>query len=323
MIKEITIRKLVDYLLLNVSSINSSGLYNGKSGVALALFEAARFLQDDDIENKAFELFQECLVRPTKNYSFENGLSGIGYTLIYLITNKFIDADFNEIFNEQSEKIISDMENIDKYPDKLLLSLKIIYFLSALKCIHFEDIRLNQIIKQIFQGTELYLSFQFFDWKNIYYIKTKVDVLYRYSSYLKLIDFAKYTDFSRYLMDSYVGLYRKGRIVSSLSTGYYLNSIMRENNITQYRDVIDDNIHYGLKDIHPDTLSPEQKIHLTKIIENINADYGVNNLIDIDWLEQDFYKIKRAVPQDETHFGYQYGLARYLINLVNKEAILL
>lgn len=44
MINEATIRKIVDYMLLNACSINSSGLYSGKAGIALTLFEVARYL---------------------------------------------------------------------------------------------------------------------------------------------------------------------------------------------------------------------------------------------------------------------------------------
>ena len=58
MINEDKILKIVDELLLNISFINSSGLYNGKAGIALSLFEAARFLQDEQIEDKAFDIFQ-------------------------------------------------------------------------------------------------------------------------------------------------------------------------------------------------------------------------------------------------------------------------
>lgn len=36
-----TVRRLVDYVLLNSCSVNSSGLYNGKAGMALALFEVS------------------------------------------------------------------------------------------------------------------------------------------------------------------------------------------------------------------------------------------------------------------------------------------
>lgn len=323
MINELIIRKLVDYILLNASFVNLPGLYNGKAGIALALFEAARFLQDEKIEDKAFELFQECLVRPTNDYSFENGLSGIGYVLIYLITYKFIDADFNEIFKEQCEKIISDLDNIDKHPEKLLLSLKITYFLSVLKSVHYEDIRINQIVEKIFQGAELYLSLQFFDWKNIYYINRKTDVLQIYETYLKLIDFTGYINFSSYLMNSYAALYRAERIASSLPTGYYLNSIMRQNNITQYRDVIENNVNYGLKDINPNLLFLEQKINLTKIIENINKVEGDDKLVDIDCFGGNFEKIKRTIRHNHPLYGYQYGLARYLIYSVNKKTTLL
>ncbi|MDD2283956.1 MAG: hypothetical protein PHQ11_00945 [Paludibacter sp.] len=323
MINEITIRKLVDCILLNACSVNSSGLYNGKAGMSLALFEAARFLHDEKIEDKAFDLFQECLVRPTNDYSFENGLSGVGYTLIYLIINKFIDADFEEVFKEHCEKIIYDFDSIDKHPDKLLISLKAIYFLSVLKSVHYEDIRVNQIIEKIFQGTELYLSLQFFDWKNMYYINRKADVLKTYETYLKLIDFAEYANFSDYLMNSYAELYRSGRIASSLSTGYYLCNIMKQNNVTQYRDVINSNISYGLKDIHPNLLSLEQKINLTKIIENINTSYGDYRLMGIDFWGENFEKIKSSVRPNHLHYGYQYGLVRYLIYSINKRAILL
>ncbi|MFK2511452.1 lanthionine synthetase LanC family protein [Bacteroides fragilis] len=128
MISDTTIRKLVDYISLNACSVNSSGLYNGKSGISLALFETAKCLQDTEIEDKAFSLFQESLIRKTNDYGFENGMSGIGYVLIYLITNKLIDADFEDLFGDQREAIIKHFENIDKQPDKLLVSYKIIYF---------------------------------------------------------------------------------------------------------------------------------------------------------------------------------------------------
>ena len=88
MISDTTIRKLVDYISLNACSVNSSGLYKGKSGISLALFETAKCLQDTEIEDKAFSLFQESLIRKTNDFGFENGMSGIGYVLIYLITNK-------------------------------------------------------------------------------------------------------------------------------------------------------------------------------------------------------------------------------------------
>ncbi len=49
--------KLVDYLLLNAYSVDSAGLYNGKIGVSLCLFEVAKFCNDETIEESVFDLF--------------------------------------------------------------------------------------------------------------------------------------------------------------------------------------------------------------------------------------------------------------------------
>ena len=127
-------------------------------------------------------------------------------TLLQLpfITNKLIDADFEDLFGDQREAIIKHFENIDKQPDKLLVSYKIIYFLFVLDKLQKQDERIYSIIEKIFQGLELYLSLQFFDWKNIYYINSKDYVLQMYEAYLKLVDFCNYKYFSQYLKYIYL-----------------------------------------------------------------------------------------------------------------------
>ena len=90
----INISKLVDYLLLNAYSVNSSGLYNGKAGISLCLFEMSRFLQDEYIEEQAFELLKEFLLTKNEDIGFENGLSGVGYVLLYLIQKDFVGGTF-------------------------------------------------------------------------------------------------------------------------------------------------------------------------------------------------------------------------------------
>lgn len=323
MINEANIRNVINELLLNISSVNSSGLYNGKTGVALALFEAARFLQDEEIEDKAFSLFQEALIRNKNDYSFENGLSGVGYVLIYLIKNKFIDANFDEIFKEQYELIIKNFESIDKHPDKLLSSLKIIYFLSVLRDVHCEDIRLSQTIEKIFQGIELYLSLQFFDWKNIYYINNKPLVLQNFETYLKLINFSGYTKFSHYLISSYAELYRSERIASSLSIGFYLEKITKHNNISDYCDIVNSNISNGIRNIRLNLLALDERIDLSNLIEICGENYRDFYLPNIDICGENFNKIKRTIRPNHPPFGYQFGLARYLIYCLNKKDILI
>lgn len=68
------VRKLCDYILLNAYSVNSTGLYNGKAGFALCLFDVAYKLHDEYLEEQAYELLQEALLSRNEDIGFENGL---------------------------------------------------------------------------------------------------------------------------------------------------------------------------------------------------------------------------------------------------------
>lgn len=186
MIHEKTIRQLAGYILQHADSVRTLGLYNGKAGLALSLFEVSRYLQDEKIEDKAFNLLQESLLGRTNDCSFENGLSGIGYVLLYLMENQWVDADFDEMFADKYEKIIGSFDDIDKEPDKLLNSLKMIYFLSSVKKLKPGDRRVDEIIQKIVEGVELYLSVHFFDFEDIHYINDKTTVLKIFTAYLKI-----------------------------------------------------------------------------------------------------------------------------------------
>lgn len=57
MIARTCILKLVDLLLLNTCSVNSSSLYNDKAGILLRLFETARIMKTQYAEERTFRLF--------------------------------------------------------------------------------------------------------------------------------------------------------------------------------------------------------------------------------------------------------------------------
>ena len=100
------VRKLCDYILLNAYSVNSTGLYNGKAGFALCLFDVAYKLHDEYLEEQAYELLQEALLSRNEDISFENGLSGIGYVLLYLMRQQYVEADFEEVFGTILNRIV-------------------------------------------------------------------------------------------------------------------------------------------------------------------------------------------------------------------------
>lgn len=316
MVRKIDISKLVDQILLNAVSINSSGLYNGKAGLSLALFEASRYSNDENIENEAFLFLQEALVIKSQDYSFENGLSGIGYVLCYLIKNKFIEADFNEIFGKQYEQVIKDIITIRNDPERLLRSLKIIYFLSIVREINGKDKRINEIIKAVFEGLELYLSLQFYDWNDdIYYVNNKTDVLETYETYLKLLEYSEYSDFSKLLLRDYTDLYRKNKILSSYTVGHYLQRLTTKYGISDYKDVIEFNINNGLKNIYMNALTLKEKIEIMCLIHEDNDIFNNNEAVEtiIKNIDMKIIPDGQSIPID-----YQNGLARYLAFYVNR-----
>lgn len=63
--------------MLNLCSVNSSELYNGKASMALALFEATKYLHDEKVEDKAFRLLQESLVIEKKTIVFKMVYQGL------------------------------------------------------------------------------------------------------------------------------------------------------------------------------------------------------------------------------------------------------
>jgi hypothetical protein len=250
--KNLIIRELVDSILLNACSVNSAGL-------SLSLFVASGYLQDEQVEAKAFDLLQESLVAKQGDMTFENGLAGIGYTLFYLIENKFLEADFDKIFGEQYEEIIRSFSNIEKKPLRLINSLQIIYFLSkAASNIKKDNERLQEIIKRIFEGLELFLIIQFYDFADIRYVNDKTAVLNIYETYLKLVDCSGYKYFSNSLLNDYADLYRKGRLVSSVVAGFYLNILVNRYKIKGFADIIDDNIRNDIRNIYINALSLKQ-----------------------------------------------------------------
>lgn len=127
MISESHIRKLTDYILLNSASTSSAGIYNGKAGVAITLFEVAKVLHDEYIEEQAFLLLQESLLTKNKDVGFGDGLCGIGYVFAYLLRNRFVDADFYDLFGDKHNLIIAEIRSKMKAS---IVNISDLYYLS-------------------------------------------------------------------------------------------------------------------------------------------------------------------------------------------------
>jgi hypothetical protein len=319
------ISRIVDYVLHNNYNVNSPGLYNGKAGIALTLFEVSRFFNNKNIEDKAFLLLQEALVMKNQDYSFENGLSGIGYLLIYLIENRFIEADFDEIFGEQYEKIISHFSGIENDPSRLLYSLKTIYFFKKAQIIK-KDYRTEEIMRKIFEGLELFLLVQFFDFSDNRYINNKFHIIHMFEEYLKLVNYTKYPDVSLTLIDQYYQQFNTNKIENNYTIGHYLKNVIGINQDNKI--IIENNMIYGYKNIHLDTLYLYEQIDLLSLLNNDLIDKNNQPLEKFEkkWLNVSkanlVHKIQFFLPNNAKDVGYGYGLSRLILYFINNKKIL-
>lgn len=321
-----TVSNIVAYMLRNANTVELSGLYNGRAGLSLSLFIASKYLQDESIEDEAYKLMQEALLTKNSDMGFANGLSGIGYVLLYLVENKYLEADFNDIFGAQYKEIISHYENIHDNPSSIVNVQQIIHFLYKVGRLK-QDNRLQMIIRHIFEGLDVFLALQFHDFDDIRYFGKKTEVLNIFKTYLKAIDYTGYTNFSRIVLDEYATLYRKGKITSSLETGYYLDRVVRTNNINGFDDIIRKNINNGAINIYPCTLSLKERVDMVKALSEIpnNEDvvkYLLSEIVS-DQKEATIRKLLKTVDATYYPLGYGAGLARLLIFIVNKDIELL
>ena len=321
--EENILRKLTDFVLLNSCSISSSGLYNGKAGMALTLFEISRCLKDEYIEERASELLQESLLSKNEDIGFENGLSGIGFAMLYLVKNKFINADFQELFGDKLFKILNILKDWnDKHLSALLFdNVKIVYFLDEVWQ-NVKDVAVIPYVELFSSTVESILIKQFEEENdvNLSNKKCKIDVLESFEGYLKIASNCKSFKLSRSLPIIYSHLYLKNRYVSHFSIGHYLHLIARETGRDELEMVARINTEYAVKDIHPETILLTQRLSLLYLFFTFYQDKHSES---IRLLEEGLFDIKEnSVKEKELLFniqprssiaGYQSGVSRLLL----------
>lgn len=143
-------QRITNSLLLNASFIDNLGLMHGKMGIAIYFFHLARETKNQIYEDYAGELIDEIYdeINIDTPCDFENGLAGIGWGIEYLVQNKFIHANTNEVLDEFDNRIINHITSHTSSDTGILNGLNgyILYFLNRLNSnvhgtTYFESIR--------------------------------------------------------------------------------------------------------------------------------------------------------------------------------------
>lgn len=318
--------KLIDYLLINSSSITQSGLYRGKAGIALTLFELSRHKHNGYLEEQACELMQESLLSNTSDIGFENGSAGIGYVLSYLIENKFIDADFNELFDDKTAAITAELRRRDRSLSTITdmkRHAKILYFLRTLlrteKC--GEDMKV--LAGEMTAEVEGYLNKMLSD--NA--IGTDAAfVTEAMNTYLSLCDADPSFEPDETVADNYVRAYNRNKTASDFITGYYLERIATKTENSALSAVATDNMVNAVNGLYPPALSMRRRTDMLHLMYRDKTRFGTaiksleSGLIDTQdemMAEKNLYA---AVRGADHMVGYGSGIARLLLCQVCRDS---
>ena len=120
--KSAILSKIVNHLVLVSNSVHDIGLYYGKMGIVLFLYNYSRYVHNDLYERIAGELLDNVLeeVHNYLPYDLANGYCGIGWAIEYLSEQKFIEGNINEILRNLDEKIME--RDVRRISDETLSS---------------------------------------------------------------------------------------------------------------------------------------------------------------------------------------------------------
>lgn len=106
--KEEILRRIARYLMLHTSHQSNLGLLNGKMGVAIFFFHYAEYTAKKLHKDFADELINEIYKEIHVNYvcDFKDGLAGIAWGVEYLVHNRFVEGDTNEILVDLDRQIL-------------------------------------------------------------------------------------------------------------------------------------------------------------------------------------------------------------------------
>lgn len=101
-------QKIIHRLILQSFFLQDLGLFHGKMGISLFFFEYGKHTRCKTYTNIGEDLLSNIWEEINKNlpFYFNSGLSGIGWGIEYLLRNKFIKGDRNEICEEIDSAIM-------------------------------------------------------------------------------------------------------------------------------------------------------------------------------------------------------------------------
>lgn len=108
------IRKIANTIVAGLDNTTEIGLFRGRMGLAVFLYDYARYSGSSVYERMADELIDKIYgqLKPGISFSIIDGSAGIGVGLSYLLQNHFIEGDPDNILRDLDKKLIDNSEDV-------------------------------------------------------------------------------------------------------------------------------------------------------------------------------------------------------------------
>ncbi len=102
------LQRIGRHLVLNASFQNNHGLFHGKMGVVIALTMLGSNIGETLYEDSAGDLLDEIFedISEDTPIDFEDGLCGIGWGILWLLRNGYMEGDPDEVLADVDRKIM-------------------------------------------------------------------------------------------------------------------------------------------------------------------------------------------------------------------------
>lgn len=99
------LKNCLRYMVLRAELLDNRSLYKGRLGMMIIFFEYSRYKGDALFERLAEEMLDAYEVPDTLSWRFADGMAGIGWGIVYLLSKKFIEGEVNDILGDLDKKM--------------------------------------------------------------------------------------------------------------------------------------------------------------------------------------------------------------------------
>ncbi len=127
------LEEIANLLCLNGTYTKNIGFLNGKIGIAIFFYCYTKYCKNNFYEKIADELLEDVFENLSSNISiyFTDGLTGIGWGIEYLVRNKLVEGNTDDILGD-IDRAVLEYENISGSNSKEVVSNVALYVISRL-----------------------------------------------------------------------------------------------------------------------------------------------------------------------------------------------